>query len=111
MAVVYKGKHHRNPSGCSNKANWLLSQTKWNISEATKLVRHITADMPQGEQRISWFVALGIAVTKDEAARCKDIAAARVIDNYISRHSSTMPHYILDYATSLRDYIWRDGGN
>lgn len=47
----------------------------------------------------------------DEGARGKDIAVARAIDSYIKRHGNTMPHYLFDHATSLRDYIWLDGGN
>ncbi|MCR4715195.1 MAG: hypothetical protein K5751_12565 [Treponemataceae bacterium] len=30
MAVtLIDGEHHRNPSGCHNKVNWILSVCKW----------------------------------------------------------------------------------
>ncbi len=33
MAVVYKGKHHRNPSGLHNKVRWILSESNWNLDK------------------------------------------------------------------------------
>ena len=111
MAVVYKGKHHKNPSGCNNKAKWILSETKWNKTEAIKLVEHITSEMSEGKQRSSWYVALGIALSMHNEARVYDFTVARAIDNYINRHCNTMPHYILDYATSLCDYIRQEVTN
>ena len=105
MAVVYRGKHHRNPSGCNNKAKWILSETKWNKIRAIKLVAHITAKMPEGKQRTSWYIALGTALAMHNEARVYDLTVARAIDNYINKHGNAMPHYILDNATSLRDYI------
>lgn len=105
MAVVYRGKHHRNPSGCNNKAKWILSETKWNKIKAIRLVEHITSGMPEGKQRSSWYVALGIALNLHNEARIYDLTVAKAIDNYVNRHCNTMPHYILDHATSLRDYI------
>lgn len=111
MAVVYKGKHHRNPSGCNNKAKWILSETKWNKTEAIKLVEHITSKMLEGKQRTSWYVALGIALSIYEESRLYDILAAKNIDSYIDRHGNALPHYILDYATSLLDYIKQEVRN
>lgn len=105
MAVVYKGKHRRNPSGCNNKAKWLLSETKWNKTEAIRLVERITAEMPEGKWRASWYIALGIALAMHEEARRWYLAVAKAIDDYVNRHINVMPHYILDNATSLRDYI------
>ena len=105
MAVVYKGKHHRNPSGCNNKAKWILSEVEWNKTAAIKLVVGITSEMPEGKQRTSWYIALGIALAMYDDARQRDMIVANVINKYIHRHINVMPHYMLDYATSLRDYI------
>lgn len=33
-----KLEHHRNPSGCFNKANWLLEQSKRNQNKVHELV-------------------------------------------------------------------------
>lgn len=105
MAVVYKGKHHRNPSGCNNKAKWILSKVEWNKTAAIKLVERITAEMPEGKQRTSWYIALGIALAMYDDARHRDMIVANVINQYINRHINVLSHYILDCATSLRDYI------
>ena len=111
MAVVYKGKHHRNPSGCNNKAKWILSETKWNKSSAIRLVNNIMSKTLDSKQRTSWYVALGIALAMHEKARLNDISVAKVIERYINRHYNVMPHYILGYATSLCDYIRKEVSN
>lgn len=82
-----------------------MSETKWNKTKAIRLVEHITSKMPEGKQRTSWYVALGTALAMHEEARLYDIAVAKAIDNYIDRHGNVLPHYVLDDATSLRDYI------
>lgn len=111
MSVVYKGKHHRNPSGCNNKAKWILSETKWNRAGAIRLVNNIMPKMSDSKQRTSWYVALGIALAMYEESRLNDIIVAKVIERYINRHYNVMPHYILDYATSLCDYIRKEASN
>ena len=111
MAVVYKGKHHRNPSGCNNKAKWILSEAKWNKSSAIRLVNNIMSKMSNNKQRTSWYVALGIALAMHEKARLNDISVAKTINSYINRHHNVIPHYILDYATSLCDYIRKEASN
>lgn len=109
MAVTHKGKHHRNPSGCNNKAKWLLSETKWDKTETIKLVTHITFDMPEGKQRTSWYVALGRALAMHEEARRYEIALAKAIDKYIVSHRMT--HYIVECALDFRDHILKEAKN
>lgn len=65
MAVnVWNGKeleHHRNPSGCFNKANWLLEQSKRNQNKVHELVtsRILKTDYKMWK---SWLTAENIAV-------------------------------------------------
>ena len=35
-----KEEHHRNPSGMLNKANWLVVQSKRDVTKVHELVRH-----------------------------------------------------------------------
>ena len=108
MAVNHEGKHHRNPSGCNNKAKWILSQTKWDKTAAIKLVEHITFRLPEGKARTSWYIALGIALAMHEEARLYDVAVAKAVDNYIDRHGNTMTCYIFECALEFRDYIRKE---
>ena len=41
MAVVYNGKHHRNPSGLHNKVKWILSESKWNMDKYKEIRKEI----------------------------------------------------------------------
>ena len=39
MAVVYKGEHHKNPSGLHNKVKWILSKSNWNLDKYKEIKR------------------------------------------------------------------------
>ena len=56
-----KLEHHRNPSGCFNKANWLLEQSKRNQNKVHELVttRILMIDYKMWK---SWLTAENIAV-------------------------------------------------
>ena len=66
MAFTFRnGEHHRNPSGCHNKVNWILSQCKWNKETVTDFVNGFIAnelldrDFPnpnhKGQRNQKWF--------------------------------------------------------
>lgn len=63
--TLINGEHHRNPSGCRNKVNWILSQCKHD----RKAVKDLYSRLRNGEllcinnqaQHESWYDAFWIA--------------------------------------------------
>ena len=100
MAVTYKGKHHRNPSGRNNKVNWLLSQAKWNECELRRVYKQVIHENP-GKH---WHVVYALAVLQINNAIHKDVALYDELCNFVKRHPG-LPHYVLDNITSLQYYM------
>lgn len=56
MALTYKGKHHRNPSGFNNKVRWLLSTCHHSKKELSNLIDEKNQDLQiVKNDRISWM--------------------------------------------------------
>lgn len=98
MSVIYKGVHHRNPSGKNNKINWLLSEAKWDADKLDSVLK----DVEHGDS-VSWDVVHAMAYAKILHARDLDRELIEALDRYIATHN--VPHYILDHVSSLQDYI------
>lgn len=101
MAVVYKGVHHRNPSGRNNKIKWLLSEAKW---DACKLC-DVLKDVEHGDST-DWFHVKALAYLKIQLEAEKDSELILALDRLIETHR--MPHYILMCVCDLQDYIKKE---
>lgn len=47
--MVYNGKHHRNPSGHTNRVKWLLSMCNWNSAHLGDVFRYIKDPTPHDD--------------------------------------------------------------
>ena len=95
MAVVYKGKHHRNPSGRNNKIKWLLSIGKWNPKE----MEHIYSDVLWENNPKNWVAILALAELRRLHAIDLDRQVITDLKEYLKRHKDC-PHYIEDDISS-----------
>lgn len=100
MAVVYRGKHHRNPSGRRNKIKWLLSEGKWNLGEMERIVTSIVRENKSED----WYVILAHAERYRLHAIDLDNQVITVLKEYLKRHKNC-PHYIEDDVSSILSYI------
>lgn len=100
MAVVYKGKHHRNPSGRRNKIKWLLSIGKWNEKE----MERIYSDVLWENDPKNWVTVLACAELLRLNAIEKDRQVVIDLKEYLKRHKGC-PHYIEDNISSILSYI------
>lgn len=101
MAVTYKGKHHRNPSGRRNKIKWLLSVSKWNPREMKRVVANIQRE---NKDQVKWDVILAIAELHRLHAIDLDRQVVTDLKEYLKRHKNC-PHYIEDNISSILSYI------
>lgn len=102
--MMYKGIHHRNPSGRHNKTKWLLSEAKWNL----KSIDEIYATVCKENDSTSWNVAYALAMCRirENIQTTKDLIED--IKAWQNRHKSC-PHYIDDCISSLLDYMREEG--
>ena len=100
MAVVYRGKHHRNPSGRNNKVKWLLSVSKWNPREMERVVTNVVRETKNKD----WYVILALAELLRLHAIDLDRQIITDLKEYLKRHKDC-PHYIEDDISSILSYI------
>lgn len=100
MAVIYRGKHHRNPSGKRNKINWLLSTGKWNPREMERIVTNVVRETKDTE----WYKVLALAELCRLHAIDLDRQVITDLKEYLKRHKGC-PHYIEDNISSILSYI------
>lgn len=100
MAVVYKGKHHRNPSGRNNKIKWLLSVGKWNPNEMERIYSIVLRENDPKH----WKYLNGLAELRIQHAIDLDRQVVTDLKEYLKRHKSC-PHYIKDNISSILSYI------
>lgn len=100
MAVTYRGKHYRNPSGRNNKVKWLLSVGKWNPREMERVVANVVRETKDKD----WFVILGLAELRRLHAIDLDRQVMTDLKEYLKRHKGC-PHYIEDDISSILSYI------
>ena len=69
-----KLEHHRNPSGCFNKANWLLKQSKRNQNKVHELVTSRIL-MTNYKMWKSWLTAeiIAVAVIRFNLNKAQDV--------------------------------------
>lgn len=103
MAVMYKGKYHRNPSGFHNKVKWLLSKSKWDKQKLFEIAENIQVS------REYPYITLGIvlrsvasSLIKDEgivkwmyafSKACNAIDLSFVFDSSIRSYKVKVGHY------------------
>lgn len=100
MAVVYKGKHHRNPSGRNNKIKWLLSIGKWNPKEMERVYSSVLWE----NDPKNWVAVLALAELRRLHAIDLDRQFVTDLKEYLKRHKGC-PHYIKDNISSILSYI------
>lgn len=100
MAVVYNGKHHRNPSGRNNKIKWLLSMGKWNYQEMERVYTNVLRENNPKD----WGCILGLAELQRLHVIDLDRQVIRDLKEYLKRHRGC-PHYIEDNISSILSYI------
>lgn len=64
--TLINGEHHRNPSGCHNKVNWILSVCKWDEQRIIHSFSNFSCRkdfvyVKNNKSYHSWFDALWIA--------------------------------------------------
>ena len=101
MAVVYRGKHHRNPSGRNNKIKWLLSEGKWNYKEMQRVIANVQRE---NKDKDDWNVILALAELRRLHAIDLDRQVITDLKEYLKRHKGC-PHYIEDDISSILSYI------
>ena len=85
MALTYKGKHHRNPSGFKNKVKWLLSESKWNQTEMSKIVESI-----DNEKYHNWSVVLAAAYIQVELRKASDLTLCKKLVEWQKRNRNSL---------------------
>lgn len=100
MAVTYRGKHHRNPSGRNNKIKWLLSVGKWNPKEMKCVVTSVIRETKDTE----WYQIFAHAELHRRHVIALDRQVITDLKEYLKRHKSC-PHYIKDDISSILSYI------
>ena len=85
MALTYKGKHHRNPSGFKNKVRWLLSESKWDFAEMRRIVKSI-----DHEKYHNWFAVLAAAYLQIELRREGDIHLWKMLRAWQKRNRNSL---------------------
>lgn len=101
MALVYKGKHHKNPSGRNNKIKWLLSVSKWNPKEMERVITNVQRENPD---RDDWHIIFALAELHRLHAIDLDRQVITDLKEYLKRHKGC-PHYIKDNISSILSYI------
>lgn len=97
MAVVYKDKHHRNPSGRRNKIKWLLSMGKWNEKE----MERIYSDVLWENNPKNWVTVLAHAELLRLHAIELDRQVITDLKEYMKRHKGCPPYIEASIATIL----------
>lgn len=100
MAVTYKGKHHRNPSGRNNKVKWLLSVGKWNPKEMERVFSSVLRENDPEH----WKYLNALAELRIQHAIDLDRQVVTDLIEYLKRHKGC-PHYIEDDISSILSYI------
>lgn len=100
MAVVYRGKHHRNPSGRRNKIKWLLSMGKWNPKEMERVFSNVLRENDPKH----WAHLDAVAEAHRLHAIDLDRQVVTDLKEYLKRHKGC-PHYIEDDISSILSYI------
>ena len=100
MSVVYKGKHHRNPSGRRNKINWLLSMSRWNPREMGRVFTNV---LRENDPKY-WAQVDVLAELRRLHAINLDRQCVTDLKEYLKRHKYC-PHYIKDNILSILSYI------
>ena len=100
MPVVYKGKHHRNPSGRNNKIKWLLSEGKWNPKEMERVVANVVRETKDK----NWYMILALAELRRLHAIDLERQVITDLKEFLKRHKGCPP-YIRDEVASIISYI------
>ena len=100
MAVVYHGKHHKNPSGRENKIRWLLSKGKWNPKEMERVFTNVLRENDPKH----WYQIDALAEIRRLHAIDLDRQVITDLKKYLKRHKDC-PHYIKDSIAAILSYI------
>lgn len=100
MAVIYKGKHHRNPSGRNNKIKWLLSISKWDPKEMERIFTNVLRENDPKH----WYQVYALAELHRLHAIDLDRQVITDLKEYLKRHRDC-PLYIEDNISSILSYI------
>lgn len=100
MAVIYKGKHHRSPSGMNNKIKWLLSISKWNPREMERVVANVVRET----RNRGWYVVLALAELRRLHAIDLDRQVVTDLKEYLKRHKGC-PSYVRSSIAAILSYI------
>lgn len=85
MALTYKGKHHRNPSGFKNKVKWLLSESKWNRTEMAEIVAYI-----DHEKYKNWYAVYATALLNLEQTEKGDRNLRKLLVQWNKRNRNRL---------------------
>ena len=98
--MIYKGIHHRNPSGRHNKIHWLLSEAQWNL----KRLHKVYAVVCKENDSINWSVAYALAMCRIRENIQTTQNLIKDIKTWQNKHKDC-PNYISDALSSVIDYM------
>lgn len=100
MAVTYKGKYHRNPSGFHNKVKWLLSESKWDLQKLYEVAECIQVS------RVYPYITLGIVLRSVASSLIKDEGIVKWVTAFSMACSAIDLSFVFD--SNIRSYRGND---